>query len=202
VQDNYHKAVTAANDHVQNVRDADEHYRTNVDISNKIRDLSRTTMTGPAMAWIKERVGASDFQELGAYLDRQAAGLQTAMNLPLTNQGQEAAQNISGNTRYTPKAIQEKNDFNQSLVEGFHAYRKGLERVGGLAGNGSPVAINQFKSAWAEAFDPNVFRAKAAYARSPDEGKAFIQSLSAQDAQKMLQDKKTLDMLSQGKLPE
>ncbi len=202
VQEGYNKAVTAANDHVQNVRDADEHYRTNVDISNKIRDLSRTTATGPAMAWIKEKVGASDFQELGAYLDRQAAGLQTAMNLPHTNQGQEAARDISGNTKYTPKAIQEKNDFNQSLVEGFHAYRKGLERVGGLSGNGSPAAINQFKAAWADSFDPNVFRAKAAYSRKAEEGTAFVKSLSPQDAAKMLDDKKKIDMLMQGKLPE
>lgn len=202
IQENYTKAVTAANDHVQNVRDADEHYRTNVDISNKIRDLSRVTNTSPVMSYLQEKVGTTNIQELGAYLDRQAAGLQTAMNLPHTNQGQDMAKDISGNVKYSPTAIQEKNDFNQSLVEGFHAYRKGLERVGGLAGNGSPAAINQFKAAWAENFDPNVFRAMSAYSRKTEEGTAFVKSLSAQDAAKMLKDKKALELLSQGKLPE
>ncbi len=202
VQENFNKAVTAANDHVQHVRDADESYKTNVEISNTIRELSKKTFTGPLPSWIQQKVGGSNVQELGAYLDRQAAGLQTAMNLPHTNQGQEAAQNISGNTSYTPKAIQEKNDFNQSLVEGFHAYRKGLERVAGLSGNGSPVAINQFKSAWAENFDPNVFRAKAAFSRGKEEGLAYVKSLSPEDAARMLKDKKVLDALSQGKMPE
>jgi hypothetical protein len=145
---------------------------------------------------------ANNAQELGAFLDRQAATVRGQMGLPGTNAGAEDAKMIAGNTGYNAKVIQDKNDYTQALTEGLHQYRNGLDRTAGFSGQASPTAVNQFKSAWAQNFDPNVYKGELAYKRSKAEGDAFVKSLPPQEAQSLAAKRAALQKLSQGQMPQ
>jgi hypothetical protein len=212
VQDAYLNATQQANAHVETIRNADADYGTNSTIANQIRKLSQSTDTGPGTETWHHVLGAlgapvgannvADYQLLGAYLDRQAAGARSAMGLPNTNQGTTESKAIAGNTEYQAKALQDKNDLTQSLVEGLHQYREGLDRVAGFSGQASPQAINQFKSAWAGNFDPNVYKGELAYKRSKADGDAFVKSLTPQEAQSLAAKRAALSALSKGQLQQ
>lgn len=213
-QENYLAAATAARDHVAQVREADNDYGTNVALSNTIRKLSANTATGPgtevwhhALGAIGAPVGANnvaDYQLIGAYLDRQAALVRRQMGLPGTNEGSATSQQIAGNVQYQQKALQDKNDLNQALAEGLHAYRNGLDRVEGFTGNPSPKSIQQFKSAWTNNFDPNVFRLENAQKRiqeDPEAVKKVLSELSPAEAASLRQKRQNLKALMQGQIP-
>jgi hypothetical protein len=213
VQDAYAVATKGANDHVEGIRQADNpiDYGNNMQIANQIRKLSQSTDTGPGTdTWhyvlgaLGAPVGANnvaDYQKLGAYLDRQAAGIRGAMGLPQTNEGTVQSKDIAGNVGYQAKALQEKNDLTQALTEGLHQYRTGLDRVAGFSGQASPQAVNQFKSAWTQNFDPNVFKGELAYSRSKKEGDDFVRSLDPTEARSLAAKRKALQSLSKGELP-
>ena len=95
VQENYARAAADAQQHVMDVRKADSEYGNNISISNTIRHLAPQADTGPgktmlnnALAGLGVQAG-SNYQELGAFLDRQAASLRSQMGLPGTNAGAE-----------------------------------------------------------------------------------------------------------------
>lgn len=206
VQENYQAASRAAQDHVDATRKADEGYGNNISISNTIRHLASDTKTGPGTETYQRAMAAlgvdsgSNYQELGAFLDRQAAGLRDQMGLPGTNAGAQDSKAIAGNTQYTPKVIQDKNDYTQSLVEGTHQYRHGLDRIAGFSGQASPKAVNEFKSAWADNFDPNVY--KADLAKKQGKLADFVKSLDPQEAASLAKKRKNLQMLSNGQIPQ
>lgn len=212
VQDAYAAATKEANDHVGSIRNADADYGTNSLIANQIRKLSQNTDTGPGTETWHHVLGAlgapvgannvADYQLLGAYLDRQAAGARSAMGLPNTNQGTTESKAIAGNTEYQGKALQDKNDLTQSLVEGVHQYREGLDRVAGFSGQASPQAVNQYRSAWTANFDPNVYKGELAYKRSKAEGDAFVKSLSPEEARSLAAKRQALTALSQGQVSQ
>jgi hypothetical protein len=208
VQDAYQGAVQKANAHVEDVRTADESYGNNTTIANAIRHLSKSADTGPGTDTWNKVMGvlgtdkANNAQELGAFLDRQAATVRGQMGLPGTNAGAEDAKSIVGNTGYNAKVIQDKNDYTQALTEGLHQYRKGLDRVAGFSGQASPNAVNQYKSAWAQNFDPNVYKGELAYKRSKAEGDAFVRSLSPDEAKTLAAKRAALGSLSQGQSPQ
>ncbi len=211
VQDAYYTAVKGANDHVSAVRSGDENYGLNMRISDQIRSLSKTTTSGPGAGSLHPVMGVlglpfgsdnvADYQLMGAYLDRQAATMRTAMGLPSTNEGIQTSQAIVGNAEYQAKALQDKNDLTQALSEGFHQYRNGLDRVAGFGGQASPQAVNNFKNAWTSAFDPNVYRGELAYKRSKAEGNKFVQSLDPVEAASLKQKRATLNALARGEMP-
>jgi hypothetical protein len=208
VQENFQRSATEAQQHVSDVRKADADYGNNVAISNTIRHLSDSTDTGPgtkiwhtAMAGLGVDSGAN-YQELGAFLDRQAAGLRTQMGLPGTNAGAEESKAISGNTEYSRKALQDKNDYTQSLVEGAHQYRHGLDRIEGFSGQASPKAVQAYRSAWADNFDPNVYKLDIMKQQGPAKLKEFINSLDPKEAASLSMKRKNLQALSNGQVPQ
>lgn len=206
VQENYQAASKAAQDHVDATRKADEGYGNNISISNTIRHLASDTKTGPGTETYQKAMAAlgvnsgSNYQELGAFLDRQAAGLRDQMGLPGTNAGAQDSKAIAGNTQYTPKVIQDKNDYTQSLVEGTHQYRHGLDRVAGFSGQASPKAVNEFKAAWADNFDPNVY--KADLMKKQGKLTEFVNSLDPKEAASLATKRKNLQTLSNGQIPQ
>lgn len=207
VQDAYVKATQDANGHVETVRTADENYGNNKAISSAIRHLASNATTGPGTGTWNQVMGflgtpgSSNYQELGAFLDRQAATVRGQMGLPGTNAGAEDAKMIAGNTSYNAKVIQDKNDYTEALTEGLHQYRNGLDRIAGFSGQASPSSVNQFKSAWTQNFDPNVYKGELAYSRSKADGDEFIKSLSPREAAAIGAKRKALKALSQGQLP-
>jgi hypothetical protein len=210
VQDQYQTAVTQANTHVENVRTADHDYGLNTKIADRIRELSKNTTTGTGSQTLQNIGGVlglpfngnvnSDYQTLGAYLDRQAATLRGVMGLPATNEGVATSQTISGNTGYSQKALQEKNDLNQALTEGVHQYRRGMDAVAGFGGQASPKSVNAFKSAWADAFDPNVYIGELAYKRSKKDGDDFVATLDPAEAASLKAKRARLAALAKGQL--
>ncbi len=212
VQDAYYNAVKGANEHVASVRTGDENYGLNMRISDQIRTLSKETTTGPGSTKLTHVMGVlglpfgsnqqANYQLMGAYLDRQAATMRTAMGLPSTNEGIQTSQSITGNTEYQAKALQDKNDLTQALSEGFHQYRNGLDRIAGYGGQASPKAVDAYKNAWASAFDPNVYRGELAYKRSKKEGDEFVKSLDPAEAASLKAKRATLNALSRGQAPQ
>jgi hypothetical protein len=207
VQEAYAVATKRANDHLEEVRNADESYGNNKAISSAVRRLASDASTGPGTeTWnhamgVLNTKGANNYQELGAFLDRQAATVRGQMGLPGTNAGAEDAKMIAGNTQYNAKVIQDKNDYTESLTEGLHQYRNGLDRVGGFSGQASPNQIAKFKSAWTNAFDPNVYIGENAYKRSKADGDKFVASLDPKEAASLSEKRKALNALAAGKMP-
>lgn len=126
------------------------------------------------------------------------------MGLPATNAGQEASQQIAGNVTYQPEAIREKNDLTQALTEGLHSYRNGLDRVAGYSGQASPSAVNAYRNAWTQNFDPNVFRGELAARRDPTgaEVKEFVGTLPPVEAKSLQAKRAALKTLQQGQMPQ
>lgn len=214
VQQQFAQAAKAANEQVANARGVDDQYGTNMSIAHTIRHLSADTNTGPGTAtWtrglgvLSSQAGGSEavanYQTLGSFLDRQAAGLRQQMNIPETNMGQATAQLIGGTTEYQRGAIQAKNNLNEALTEGAHLYRQGLDRVEGFTGNASPQAVQQFKSVWAQNFDPVAQEYKLAVKRGDTEAaKKIVSGLSPQERKTLAAKGRAIDDLTQGYFPK
>jgi hypothetical protein len=199
-------SVKGANSHVEAVRAADENYGNNKAISAAIRNLASNAKTGPGTDTWNHVMGvlgtekANNYQELGAFLDRQAATVRGQMGLPGTNQGAEEAKMIAGNTGYNAPVIKDKNDYTEALTEGLHAYRNGLDRVAGFSGQADPAQVNKYRAQWAQNFDPNVYKGELAYKRSKAEGDAFMSTLKPNEAASIAAKRKALQQLSSGQL--
>ena len=135
----------------------------NRDINTRILKLADQTSTGPGTNFIHQAAaaaglpGGSSYQELGAFLDRQAALAQTSMGLPNTNAGMETAKAFTGNTQYNNQVIKDKTRFVDSLNTAAGAYRAGLDKAVGTGPTPNLNAYQSFRGAWAKNFDPNVF---------------------------------------------
>jgi len=212
VQEQYQVAVQGASQAVDAARTADKDYGVNMSLADNIRRLSSDTATGPGTAaWnsvmggIGSRFGASniaDYQQLGAFLENQASRLQASMNLPSTNAGLAAGQAIGGHTGYQREAIQAKNDYLQSLVEGAHQYRSMMDRVEGFTGMPNPMAVKAAQAAWNANFDPRIYEGEMAYARSKEEGQKFMEKLTPKEKADLIVKRKNLQALSQGQIPQ
>jgi hypothetical protein len=161
--------------HVSDVRKADSDYGLNRHVNDEILRLSADTATGPGTKAWHNAIGkvaglaggdsVSDFQKIGAYLDRQSALAAQQMGLPDTNAGLATAANLTGTTEYAPGALQTKVKLTDALVEGAHQYRKGLDKVIGTGPNQDLSKLQAYRSQWADNFDPNVFRVENALRR-------------------------------------
>lgn len=165
-----------AEQHISDVRKADADYGLNQHVNDELLRLSADTATGPGTSfWHTGTIGkiigttgsnaAADYQKIGAYLDRQAALSAKQMGLPDTNAGLATAASLSGTTEYTPAALQTKVKLTSALVEGAHQYRKGLDKVIGTGPNQDLSKLQQFRSQWADNFDPMIFRVENAMRR-------------------------------------
>ena len=104
-------------------------------INQQLLQLSQGTQTGPMTATVQKLAAAaglksgSSYQEINAYLERQAATSAAAMGVPHTNAGLAASQSATGTTEYTPAALQEKVKFADAINSGAIAYREGLDKA-------------------------------------------------------------------------
>jgi hypothetical protein len=135
----------------------------NRDINQRILKLVDQSSTGPGTGNIHAIAAAaglpsgSSYQELGAFLDRQAALAQQSMGLPNTNAGMETAKAFTGNTQYNNQVIKDKTHFVDALNTAAGAYRAGLDKVVGTGSTPNYAAYQGFRGAWAKNFDPNIF---------------------------------------------
>lgn len=148
---------------VESARKAGDQVPVNRAINQKILTLLPTATTGPGTAFPHQVAAAiglpsgAGYQEIGAFLDRQAAMASQSMGLPETNAGLEASKNFTGNTQYDNKVIADKTKFADALQAGTGAYRAGLEKALGDPQNPNFGAVNQYRAKWAANFDPNIF---------------------------------------------
>lgn len=156
---------------VAEVRKAGDQAPNNRSINQQLLQLSDETRTGPATAAVQKIAAAlnmpsgSRYQEINAYLDRQAASQAAAMGVPHTNAGLAASQTATGTTEYTPQALQEKVKYADALNSGVLAYREGLDKAVGTGATPNLAKYQGFRSAWAKNFDPDVYRADDAIRR-------------------------------------
>lgn len=194
-------------------RKADADYGTNRHINDSLLRLSADTNTGPGTKNWKEvlaSIGApigtnsmSDYQTIGAFLDRQAAMSTKQMGLPETNAGLSTAAGLSGTTAYQPKALQTKVRLTDALVEGAHQYRLGLDKIVGTGTNQDLTKYQEFQSAWASNFEPNVFRAENDLRRGDKQDIQELKKEVGANGWKELQRKsKILGALTNGELPK
>lgn len=193
---------------VAHVREAGDAAPNNRNINQQLLQLSAETSTGPARATIQKLAAAvglpsgSRYQEINAYLDRQAASQALAMGVPHTNAGLAASQSATGTAEYTPKALQEKVKYADALNSGVMAYREGLDKAVGTGGTPNLQRYQAFRSAWAKNFDPDVYRFGDAMRRSDNAELNAIKARLGPQGMKILMQKSTkLDLLESGQIP-
>ncbi len=177
-------------------------------VNDQLLKLSSATATGPGTATAQKLAAivglpsGSGYQEIGAYLDRQAALQARTMGVPNTNAGLAAAERASGTTEYTPKALQEKVKFADSLNSGAMAYRQGLDKAIGTGPKPDLSKYQAFRSAWAQNFDPDVFRAEDAQRRGDKaELTSLKERLGPQGMKALAQKSANLRLLENGQIP-
>lgn len=154
---------------------------TNRSINDRIMKLADRATTGPGSNFVHQAAAAaglpsgSSYQELGAFLDRQAAMAQQAMGLPNTNAGLEAAKAFTGNTEYSNQVVKDKTRFVDALNTAAGVYRAGLDKVVGTGPVQNTGAYNAFRGAWAKNYDPDVFAYENAVKRGDTQAQQEIE---------------------------
>lgn len=193
---------------VEHVREAGDQAPNNRNINQQLLQLSAATATGPATAAVQKIAGAlglpsgSRYQEINAYLDRQAATQASAMGVPHTNAGLAASQTATGTTEYTPQALQEKVKYADALNSGTMAYREGLDKAVGTGGTPNLQKYQAFRSAWAKNFDPDIYRVEDALRRGDNaELNAIRTRLGPRGMKAFAQKSANLRALENGQIP-
>lgn len=178
-------------------------------INDKLLNLSEQTRTGPGAQSVQKIAAAiglpsgSNYQEINAYLERQAASAGQAMGLPNTNAGLHAAQQASGTAEYTPQALQEKVKFADALNSGAIAYRQGLDKLVGTGATPDLTKYQAFRSAWAQNFTPDAYRLGDAIRRGDTKEKdALVRELGTRGVADLTRKIKNLNQLEQGQIPQ
>jgi hypothetical protein len=181
----------------------------NRNINQHLLQLSSDTSTGPGSQTVQKVAAAlhlpsgSNYQEISAYLDRQAAMSASAMGVPNTNAGLAASQSATGTTEYTPKALQEKVKFADALNSGSIAYRQGLDKAVGTGATPDLSKYQGFRGAWSQNFDPDVYRVEDAQRRGDKAELEAIRKRLGPDGMKQLATKSAnLRMLENGQIPQ
>jgi hypothetical protein len=198
---------------IESARQAGDQVGLNSHINDQLLKLSKDTATGPGTETWHHVMGAlgapfgtnasSDYQTIGAYLDRQAAINATAMGLPNTNAGMASSQSLTGNTGYTPKALQTKVVLGDALNTAAGQFRKGLDRAVGVGSNQDASKYQAFRSAWAENFDPRIFMVENAIKRGDTEELSSLKKDMGPKAMAELKKKSAaLRKLESGEMPE
>lgn len=195
-------------DALEHVREAGDQAPNNRNINQQLLQLSAATATGPATATLQKMravmglPAGSRYQEINAYLDRQAASQATAMGVPHTNAGLAASQTATGTTEYTPQALQEKVKYADALNSGTMAYREGLDKAIGTGGTQNLQNYQPFRSAWARNFDPDIYRAEDAQRRGDTAELNSIRARLGSRGMKILAQKSAnLRALENGQIP-
>lgn len=193
---------------LEQARSAGDQAPNNRNINQQLLQLSATTDTGPGTAaWQKgmaalQMPSGSRYQEINAYLDRQAATQATAMGVPHTNAGLAASQTATGTTEYTPQALQEKVKYADALNSGTMAYREGLDKAVGTGGTPNLQKYQSFRSAWAKNFDPDIYRVEDAQRRGDSaELNAIRTRLGSRGMKVLAQKSANLRALENGQIP-
>lgn len=194
---------------LENVRAAGDQAPNNRNINQQLLKLSAETATGPYTVAVQKLAAAlgmpsgARYQEINAYLDRQAASQATAMGVPHTNAGLAASQTATGTTEYTPQALQEKVKYADALNSGAMAYREGLDKAVGTSGTPNLQKYQAFRSAWARNFDPDIYRAEDAQRRGDNaELNAIRARLGARGMKVLAQKSANLRELENGRIPQ
>ena len=205
-------AQGAAKDAAANIEDAraiGDHAPAVRNVNDQLLQLSSQTGTGPGSQTLQKLAAVvglpsgARYQEITAYLDRQAALSARQMGVPNTNAGLAASQSATGTTEYTPKALQEKVKFADALNSGAMAYRQGLDKAVGTGAAPDVGKYQAFRSAWSQNFDPDVFRAEDAIRRGDKSELNTLRQRLGPDGMKALAQKRAnLNLLTQGQIPQ
>lgn len=193
---------------VERAREAGDQTPNNRNINQQLLQLSPATWTGPVTQAVQKVAAVlglpsgSRYQEINAYLDRQAASQALAMGVPHTNAGLAASQTATGTTEYTPQALQEKVKYADALNSGTMAYREGLDKAIGTGGTQNLQKYQPFRSAWARNFDPDIYRVEDAQRRGDgEELKAIRTRLGSRGMKALAQKSANLRLLENGQIP-
>jgi hypothetical protein len=198
---------------IEGTRKAGTQVGVNRYINGELLKLSKNTSTGPNTAEWQNLFGAigapfgaslnANYQTINAYLDRQAAMNSEAMGLPNTNVGLETSKSLSGNTTYTPQALQTKIRLNDALNTAAEQYRQGIDKAVGTGTNPNYATYQPFRSAWSSNYDPRVFALENA-SRNGDteEANRILKGLKPAERAELMQKRATLTALSRGQIPQ
>lgn len=189
-------------------------YQNQLHDNNKIIELAKKATTGvgaetlanlaggfAAVPWTGDK--ASYFNELGHYLDKQAATLASTPGFGGTDAARSMAQSVSGTKEYTDKALISIARTNRALSTGNYLFSQGIEN-GSKANPNNPVYAREFKNKWNQVADVNALKLyDAVKNKDDDQIKEIVKSLGGEnsDAYKKLKLKvKTiLDLVNGGR---
>ena len=173
-------AIKLAQAQVERARSIGDSVGLNRHINDTLLRLSSSTASGPgtevwhnALGMVAGPVGSnaiSDYQTIGALLDRQAASATQAMGLPDTDSGLATAKSLTGHTGYEPAALQAKVKLTDAILTGAEHFKNGLIRVVGTSTTPNLSEYQRFRNDWAENYTPDVFRMDNAQRRGRDNG--------------------------------
>lgn len=134
----------------------------NRNINQKILKLSKETSTGPLASFLQStRIGGQAFgdnyQELSKFLEKNAIANMQAMGGPGSDARLEAATAATGSTKFNREALQAVTKFNDATNTALEQYRSAMDKAVGTK-NPDYTALPEFKAAWAENFDVDIFR--------------------------------------------
>ena len=193
---------------VENARAVGDQAPINRNINQHLLQLSSETKTGPGTQTISKLAGVlnlpqgANYQDINAYLDRQAALSARQMGVPHTNAGLAASQSATGTTEYVPAALQEKVKFADALNSGAIGYRQAQDKIIGTGPTPDLTKYQAFRAAWAKNFDPDIMRAEDAIRRGDnDELNSLRKRLGASGMKTLHQKSANLRLLENGTIP-
>lgn len=106
---------------------------------------------------------ADNLSSITHYLAQNLGAQAKTMGVPNTNEGQEAAQAVAGGTGMTTVALSRAVKANDALTSGVKDFNTGNEAaITARAASGQPgdpiFAMRQFKNAWANNFNPDIYK--------------------------------------------
>lgn len=154
-------------------------YQNQLHDNNKIIELAKLATTGKGSDVLAQFAGANAllpwtgdkatyFNELGHYLDKQAATLASTPGFGGTDAARSMAQSVSGTKDYTDKALISIARTNRALSTGNYLFSQGIEN-GSAANPNNPIYAREFKNKWNQVADVNALKLYDAVKNKDDE---------------------------------
>lgn len=198
---------------VQSVRQAGDQAPLAHNINQQILRLSNDARTGPgseawqhAIAAVGAPFGLSpsaSYQEIGKFLEKNAIANMQSMGGPPSDARLSAASAANGSTHFSKEALQAVTKFNDATTTALAQYRQGIDHAVGMGKNVDYTNLPKFKSAWAKAFDVNVFRFENALRDGDAKELATLKNeLGPTGAKALIEKRRKLDQLASGNIGE
>jgi hypothetical protein len=200
--------IEAQQQEVGNIRTTADQAPMNRNIFQHILKLNEDTSSGQLVSSLQRvpvigQIFGDNYQEMGKYLEKNAIANMQAMGGPPSDARLSAAVAANGSTAFNPKALKAVTQFNYATNTGLEHFRKGVDKAIGTK-DPDYGKLPEFKAAWAQNFDIDVFRLENAIADGDKKAQAeILETLSPAQAAALIEKRKNLQALTkEGRLSQ